>query len=204
MTDIHGPVAHWGYLAICFFVVLGNLGLPIPEESILVLAGYLVWREKLRLLWVLVAGVLSAMAGDNLGFWIGRRFGQDALERYGHWLLVTPDRFRRARGFMTKYGSYGVFAARFVTGLRFLAGPLAGSVGLRPPVFFLANALGAIVYVPAMVGAGYAIGDGLGAYVRRIHHLWGDFEKTMLISVVIATLGFMGRRALQAARVRKS
>jgi membrane protein DedA with SNARE-associated domain len=203
MPALGGAIGHWGYFAICIFVILGNLGLPVPEESILVLAGYLIWHEKLRLLWVLVVGVLSAVAGDNLGFWVGRRFGQDAIERYGHWVLVTPDRLHRARGFMTRYGSYGVFAARFVAGLRFLAGPLAGSTGLRPHVFLVANTLGALIYVPAVVGAGYAIGYGLGDYVRRIEHVWGDFEEMVLISAIIATLGFVGRRALQAARMRK-
>ncbi len=204
MLEVSGAVGHWGYLAICVFVILGNLGLPIPEESILVLAGYLVWHQKLRLSWVLLAGILSAMAGDNIGFWIGRRFGQDAIERYGHWVLVTPDRFERARGFVTRYGSYGVCVARFVPGLRFLAGPLAGCAGLRPTVFLVSNALGALIYIPAMVGVGVAIGYGLGDYFRRAERALGQIEEMVLFSAIVATAGFMGRRALRGARMRKS
>ncbi len=203
MPEVSGAVGHWGYLAICVFVILGNLGFPIPEESILLLAGYLVWHEKLRLPWVLLAGVLSAIAGDNIGFWIGRRFGQGVVERYGHWVLITPERLQKARGLMTRYGSLGVFGARFVAGLRFLAGPLAGSAGLRPSVFFLANALGALIYIPAMVGAGYAIGYGLGDYVRRLEYVLGELEHMVVIAAIVATVGAMGRRAMQASRVRK-
>ena len=73
MLDLGQLISHWGYLAIFLFVILGNLGLPAPEESILVLAGYLVWQGKLRLPLVLAVGILSAIAGDNLGYWIGRR-----------------------------------------------------------------------------------------------------------------------------------
>ncbi len=204
MPEVSGAVGHWGYLAICVFVILGNLGLPVPEESILLLAGYLIWHEKLRLSWVLLAGVLSAIAGDNIGFWIGRRFGQGAIERYGHLVLVTPDRLQKARDLVTRYGSFGVFGARFVAGLRFLAGPLAGSTGLRPSVFFVANALGALIYIPAMVGAGYAIGYGLGDYVHRFEHLVGEFERMVLIAAIVATVAAVGRRALQSARVRKT
>ena len=85
MPELGHLIKHWGYLAIFVFVVLGNLGVPVPEESILVLAGYLVWQGDLRLPLVLLVGMLSAIAGDNLGYWLGRRYGQAAIARYGRW-----------------------------------------------------------------------------------------------------------------------
>jgi membrane protein DedA with SNARE-associated domain len=100
---------------------------PVPEESILVLAGYLVWQGDIRLPLVLLVGILSAIAGDNLGYWIGRRYGQEAIARYGRWVLLTPARLDAPRRFVTRYGAFGVFAARFIAGLRFMAGPLAGA-----------------------------------------------------------------------------
>jgi membrane protein DedA with SNARE-associated domain len=60
-------IAHWGYLALFLLVVLGNIGLPVPEETILVLAGYMCWRGELHLLVVLVIAVVSAVGGDNIG-----------------------------------------------------------------------------------------------------------------------------------------
>jgi len=130
MPELGHLIEHWGYLAIFVFVLLGNLGVPVPEESILVLAGYLVWQGDLRLPLVLLVGILSAVAGDNLGYWIGRRYGQAAITRYGRWVLLTPARLDATRRFVTRYGAVGVFAARFIAGLRFLAGPVAGSTGL--------------------------------------------------------------------------
>ena len=67
-------VAHWGYLAVFILVVLGNAGVPVPEESVLLVAGFLVWTGQLRLDIVLVVGVISAVVGDNIGYWLGRRF----------------------------------------------------------------------------------------------------------------------------------
>lgn len=202
MPDLTQLISHWGYPAIFLFVVLGNMGLPVPEESILVLAGYLVWREELRLPLVLGVGILSAVAGDNLGYWIGRRYGQEAIERYGHRILVTPGRLEATRRFVTHYGAFSVFAARFVAGLRFLAGPLAGATGLRPLAFIVANALGAILYVPTMVGAGYAIGYGLGEYVRRFQQALGKVEHVVLIGAALLTLVLLGQRALRSRRKR--
>jgi len=152
MPDLGELIAHWGYLAIFLFVVLGNVGLPVPEETILALSGYLVWRGKLRLPFVLAVGILSAVAGDNLGYWIGRKYGRDAVERYGHRVLVKAERLGSVWRFVTRYGSFGVFAGRFIPGLRFLAGPLAGAAGLRPLSFLVANLLGAALYVPFAVG----------------------------------------------------
>ena len=60
-------VEHWGYAAIFAVVVLGNVGLPVPEETVLTLAGYLVWRGDLRLWLVLIVGIVSASVGDNVG-----------------------------------------------------------------------------------------------------------------------------------------
>lgn len=203
MLDLSGLFAHWGYIAIFFFVVLGNVGLPVPEESILVLSGYLAWRQDLRLPMVLVIGVLSAVAGDNLGYWLGRRYGQEAIERYGRWILVTPERLQAARGFVARYGAIGVFSARFIAGLRFLAGPLAGATGLRPAVFVLANALGALVYVPMMVGVGYAVGYGLGDYVERLQRVVGRIERLILVVALLSTMVVLGWRVLQASRTKK-
>ncbi|MBI2456060.1 MAG: DedA family protein [candidate division NC10 bacterium] len=203
MPDLGHLIGHWGYLAIFVLVILGNMGIPLPEETILILAGYLVWQGDLRLPLVLAVGIFSAVAGDNIGYWIGREYGQGTIERYGHWVVGNPDRLTSMRGFVTRYGSLGVFAARFLPGLRFLAGPLAGATGLRPLAFFPANVLGAALYVPLAVGLGYAVGYGLGEYVARLERVVGEIEHLVLIGAILAALALMGWRALRAARARR-
>ena len=203
MPDLHELLGHWGYLAIALVVVLGNMGLPVPEETILALAGYLVWQGQLRLPLVLAVGIVSAAAGDNLGYWIGRRYGQTAIERYAHWVLLTPARLEAMRRFVGRYGPLGVFVARFLAGLRFLAGPLAGAAGLRFLPFVVANLLGAAVFVPLAVGAGYAVGYGLGAYVERLRRVVGEVEHVILLAAIIGTLALLGWRVLRARRARQ-
>ena len=203
MPELTPLIEHWGYLAIVVFVLLGNLGIPVPEESILVLAGYLVWQGDLRLPLVLLVGILSAIAGDNLGYWLGRRYGQAAVERYGRWVLLTPARLDATRRVVTRYGAVGVFAARFIAGLRFLAGPLAGSTGLPPRAFVTANTLGALLYVPTMVGAGYGVAYGLGEYLHRWKRMVGKVERVVLVGAILGAIAVLGGRALRAARDRR-
>jgi len=188
MPDLSSLVDHWGYLAIFAVVVLGNLGLPVPEETILVLAGYLTWQGRLRFPLVVGTGILAAVAGDNLGYWIGRKLGRSALERYGRRVFVSPRRLDQAQRLVAGYGSYAVFVARFITGFRFLAGPTAGIAGLTPLTFFTANVMGAATYVPLVVGAGYGVGYGLGDYIRRLEKTVGRVEYLVLAVALVVTL----------------
>jgi membrane protein DedA with SNARE-associated domain len=193
MPDLNQLIADWGYLGIVLVVVLGNVGLPVPEETVLALAGYLVWSGRLHLLPVLLVATASAVAGDNLGYWLGRRYGRAAVERYARWLL-TPGRVMAIERFITRYGALAVGAARFVGGFRFLAGPLAGAVGLVFRSFFLGNLLGAVLFVPYAVGIGYLIGYGLGPSLTHIQHTLGGAGRVIVAGGILAVLFAAGWR----------
>ena len=92
MSALAPFLEHWGYGGLCAVVVLGNVGVPIPEEAVLTLSGYLVWRGDFELWLVLVVGIMSASAGDAVGYWLGRRFGGQALRRYGRRVWLTPEK----------------------------------------------------------------------------------------------------------------
>jgi membrane protein DedA with SNARE-associated domain len=184
-----GPfVEHWGYAAIFAAVVLGNVGLPIPEEAILTLSGYLAWRGDLKLWLVLIVGIVSASAGDNVGYWLGRGFGRAAVGRYGSRVWLPPARLDAAHRYVQKYGAFAVFIARFLPGLRFAAGPVAGVSGMRAPLFFLANVLGACLYVPAVVGIGYAVGHRAGSRLEQARRTPLGVEHVVLAAVVLLTV----------------
>lgn len=202
MFDVTEVVGHWGYLAVFVIVVLGNVGLPVPEETALLAAGYLVWRGDLRLPLVLTIGIVSAVAGDNVGYWIGRRHGQGAVDRLRRLVGLTPQRFQSMRGFIIRWGFLGVFVARFIPGLRFLAGPLAGAVGLPFTAFITANVLGALLYVPAIVVAGYAVGYGAGAYVERVLRPLGQVEYVVVAVVIVAGAAVFIWHAMRASVFR--
>jgi membrane protein DedA with SNARE-associated domain len=193
-------ITHWGYLALFLLVILGNIGLPVPEETILVLAGYMCWRGELHLPVVLAIGVVSAVGGDNIGYWLGHRYGRSTLERHASWLLGHPRRLAMMQDFVAKRGALAVFIARFVPGLRFMAGPLAGALGMPFPTFFGANLAGALSYVPLVVGLGYAIGYGLGEYVERLRHLGTDVEGVVLVAALVFFAFLLALRLVRSRR----
>jgi membrane protein DedA with SNARE-associated domain len=194
MPDLTGLIETWGYAAVSLVVVFGNIGLPLPEETVLVVAGYLVWVGRLRWPPLLAVGIASAVIGDNIGYWIGRRFGRAGLERLAP--RVGIERLARAERFVARYGAFAVFVARFIAGLRVLAGPLAGAMGLPFGRFFLANLCGALLFVPYAVSIGYAIAYGLGPYVEQVHQLLGGVERVALIVVALLVAWFLVRHVL--------
>ena len=115
-------------------------------------------------------------------------------------------RWPEARGggprFPRETWAAGVFLARFVPGIRFAAGPISGALGIPVRTFMVANALGAAVYVPVVVAAGYAIGFGLGPSLEPLRHVVGEIEYLVLGGVVIATAGLLAWRAAHARRER--
>jgi len=133
---------------------------------------------------VLLVALVSAVVGDNIGYWLGRRFGHAAVDRYARRLL-SPARVMVAESFVRRYGALAVCVARFVGGFRFLAGPLAGAVGVQFRSFLLGNLLGAMLFVPYAVGIGYAIGYGLGPYLTHLRHALGGIGYVALLLVII-------------------
>ena len=119
MSGLTPLVEHWGYAAIFAVVILGSVGLPVPEETILTLAGYLVWRGDVGLGPVLIVGIASASVGDNLGYWLGRRFGSAAVRQYGARIWLSPARVEASQRWMLKYGALAVFNREVRAGASF-------------------------------------------------------------------------------------
>ena len=191
---------HLGYAAILVIVLLGNAGVPAPEESVLVLGGYLAWHGRLHLPLVIIVGVVSASLGDNLGFWAGRHYGMRAVAR----LPLPPARVAQAQALIARYGTRAVFVARFVPGLRTVAGPLAGAGGLLPLRFFAANLLGAVCYVPWPVLAGYGVGYGLGDWLERLRRDTGLFKENIALFATIVALAGAAFIAMTWVRSRQA
>lgn len=151
----------WGYLGIFVCVFVGNLGVPVPEETVVLAAGFLAGQELLELRTVYLVVVFSAIVGDTCGYLLGRTGGQRLIERLaGHFDFVRS-RHERIQVFFRDHGPKAVFMARFITGARFLAGPMAGAAGMNFWRFLGWNVLGALVWCGVMVAIGYLVVDGL-------------------------------------------
>jgi len=184
--------ARYGYGAVFAGVMLENAGLPVPGESVLLFGGFLAHEGTLHLNWVIVLAIAGAIIGDNLGYLVGHYGGVKLLRRLRGHAWLSAGRFDQAEKAVLRYGAWAVFTARFIVGLRILAGPLAGSVRMRYRDFLLANAAGAVLWGTTMGLAGYLLGSSW----QRLVHFARNVNLAILIVVVAALLIWIFRARL--------
>src|SRR5215207_9443965 len=178
-------IEHYGYLVILFGVMLESTGVPLPGETILLAAGVLVQRGHLDLGDTIAFGILGAVLGDQIGYWVGREGGRPFVLRWGRYLFITPARLGRAEAFFARHGGKAVFLARFFSGLRVFGALVAGISRMRWGTFLIYNALGGAVWATAVVLAGYFLGSSLGLVERWLG------RATLVLAVVLAVaVGF--------------
>jgi membrane protein DedA with SNARE-associated domain len=107
-------VSIYGIWVVATFIALESVGIPLPAEAALIAAGFLAARTHALNIWSLIAvSILAAILGEIVGFWIGRKFGQQLVTRYGARLGFTEGRVRIGQRLFVRYGGRFVFIARF-------------------------------------------------------------------------------------------
>src|SRR5215204_3747583 len=185
MDRVLSLIEHYGYLVILFGVMIESTGVPLPGETILLASGILVQRGTLDLGDVIFFGILGAVVGDQIGYWIGREGGRPFVLRWGRYVFITPERLARAERFFARHGGKAVFLARFVAGLRVFGALVAGISRMRWPTFFFYNALGGTLWATAAVTVGYLLGGSIDLVER-----WAGDASLLLLGLVILGLAF--------------
>ena len=191
LAILKAHMAHHGYLTVAVALLLENAGLPVPGETILLLASFLAYSEhQLSLPVIIVTGVIAATLGDNIGFTIGHYGGRPLLVRYQRLFRISDGVVVRGEQLMQRYGPPIIFVARFIFGLRVVAGPLAGVLGMNWAQFALYNLLGAALWVTVIASAGYLFGSQWGRLLR----LMGRFNIVVFVAAVLVVLFVWWRR----------
>ena len=158
----------YGYWVIFFGVMLENAGVPVPGETVLLFAGFLAFHGQLRLNRAILTAIAGATIGDSLGYAVGHFGGTALVRRLRGRFLMSARHYDRAQALVLKHGHWAVFVARFITGLRVLAGPFAGAFLMPYPRFLLFNFSGAVVWAITIGCAGFLFGSNWGRLVRLV------------------------------------
>ena len=165
----HEYLAHYGPLGLFVLLMLGILGLPVPDEVLLTTAGMLVRAGKLTLVATFVASLLGSACGITLSFILGLSAGRRLLARYGAWLHIGSARYTRFQHLYEKFGRWTLLFGYFVPGFRHLTAIVAGTSGLGWRSFALFAYAGALVWVVTFLVGGFYVGDAWLAGSSRAH-----------------------------------
>jgi len=159
METIAQWVSQYGYAAIFSLLVLGIVGLPVPDESLLTFAGYLVYKRNLVLIPTFAAASMGSICGISISYILGRSLGMYVLHHYGRLFHVTPDRIDRVHSWFDRFGTWTLLVGYFIPGVRHFTAVVAGSSNLRPLLFAVFAYSGALIWSATFIGLGYFFGD---------------------------------------------
>ena len=171
---VQDALIHWGYLALAAGLLGESAGLPLPGETLLMLASFLSQKTThLSIGPLILVGTAAAALGDNIGFFVGRKLGPrllNWLKRKFHLdddIAVATDQIRR-------HGGATVFWARYIFGLRIVAGPVSGALGMEWKRFLTFNVLGASTWVTTVAMIGYLFGSKFNSLLDYVEKAsWG-------------------------------
>jgi len=166
------------------------VGFFLPGDSLLVTAGILAAGNYLPLGWLLGPGILCAILGDQLGYYIGRSAGP-ALYRREDSLFFRRSHLQRAHDFYEKYGGRAVILARFVPIVRTFCPPVAGAAAMSYSRYLTYDIFGGIFWVGTMILGGYFLGRSIPNIGQRIHYV---ILVVVFLSLLPAIIGFLRAR----------
>ena len=181
-----------GYL-LPAIIGLESMGVPSPGETALILAAVLASQGKLQIWLVILIGVSSAIIGDNLGYFLGRRFGREVLEAPGPFQKRRRRMITAGDRFFDKHGPKAVFLARWIALVRFAAAWLAGINEMRFVEFFLWNALGGITWGVTVGLVGYYAGNAAATAITTFG-IYAAVGLAVLVVVGFAAVTLRERR----------
>ena len=174
----------YGYWAVFFGVMLENAGVPVPGETILLIAGYFAATGEFHLLLVMLVAATGAVIGDNIGFAIGHHYGRSMLLRFGRFVFLTPKRVQQMENYFERHGNKTILVARFITGLRVFAALFAGASKMPWRVFVVYNVAGAMLWSVVITLLGYLFGQSLPLLVKWV----GRSGTILLIAAVVSAI----------------
>jgi membrane protein DedA with SNARE-associated domain len=159
METMLGWVTHYGSVSLFFLMMLGIVGLPIPDETLLVFSGYLIYRGAFDPLFTFSMAFLGSMAGITVSYFLGRTFGLKLIHKYGRYFHFTEARFQKVHNWFERAGGWSLFFGYYIAGVRHFTAMVAGASGLEYPRFAGFAYCGAFTWVATFLSLGYFMGD---------------------------------------------
>ena len=196
MFEIKPFINHFPYLGVFALLVLGGVGLPFPEDTTLILSGFLVAHGIIKPLpgfLVIYAGLLVS---DYLLFWVGKRYGRRVVEHKNFQRLISSERLLNLEEKLKKWGVWVVFFGRHLLGLRAQIFLVAGVMKMHPIKFLIADGITALFTIAIMGGIGYVGGNSVQVLKRDLTRI----EHIAIVAFVILLTIWIGIRYIEMKR----
>ena len=193
MEAVYSWISYHGYYALPVLLMLGIVGLPIPDETLLVFCGYLIWKGRLLPVPIFFAGLAGSLSGITLSYFLGRTYGRQLVDRFGSYIGLTHIRMAKLEGWFARFGPSLLTGGYFIAGVRHFTALIAGMSELPFATFALFAYSGAAIWVAAFLSLGYLVGD-------QWQHTSAVVHKYLVIGTVIGIALFVALRFVHRKR----
>ncbi|MEZ7726717.1 isochorismatase family protein [Gemella sp. 27098_8_155] len=171
------------YIILFVSLILEFAALPLPGETMMVVAGIMAYNNHGSYIGMIVASALGTVLGMQFSYEVGRRLGTKAVDKYGSYIGLTPYRMTKAAEFFNRFGNIVIVIAYFLPGVRHILGYFSGISRINAKRFHVYSTVGGILWVVVFITLGYVLGPS-APHAFKLLHKYG----TMLFIVAIAAL----------------
>jgi membrane protein DedA with SNARE-associated domain len=182
LESIQEIARQYGYWAVFIGIALENTGVPLPGETVTIVAGFLAGSGELNYWIILASAICGAVVGDNFGYWIGKVGGWQFILKVGKFFRIEEKKLEEVKDKFGDNAAKAVFFGRFITLLRIFAGPMAGIVEMPYTQFFLCNLGGAALWATTTVTAAYFLGKLVP--LEEVIYLMGKVGIVVVVIIV--------------------
>jgi membrane protein DedA with SNARE-associated domain len=162
-------LSHYGYAGLFLLLVLGIVGLPVPDETLLVFSGYLISKGRLHPVWTFLTAFFGSVTGISVSYLIGRIFGYGFVQRYGKYVHLSPQRVEHVNRWFHRIGHWLLTIGYYIPAVRHFTALVAGMSNLEYRTFAAFAYPGAAMWVISFLALGYFLGDKWQTAFATLH-----------------------------------
>lgn len=191
--QVLGWITQYGYIAIFSLLVLGIIGLPIPDETMLTFSGYLIYQGHLSLPLAYATAFCGSATGITLSYVLGRKYGLLLIRRYGRYLHIKEEHLEKAHAWFERAGHWSLTFGYFIPGVRHFTAYAAGMSSLEAPRFCLFAYAGAAIWTATFIGLGYFLGERWRSVQENIH----EYFLGATVAIIVALVAYLVWRKMR-------
>ncbi len=195
MPHVFEWISQYGYGAIFVLLMLGVVGLPIPDETLLVYCGYLISKGVMHAVPAYCTAVVGSWCGISLSYAIGRTAGIGVVHRYGRYIHLTEERLDKVHEWFDRVGHWALFIGYYIAGVRHVTAIIAGTSKLKYTHFITYAWAGGAVWASIFLTLGYYLGENWKTIFEVIHRYLLVFS---IVVLAAAGIYWLVRRKKQA------
>lgn len=184
-------LTQYGSFYLFALLALGIVIFPIPEETMMLMAGVLIRKGTLSPLSTLAAACAGSICGISISYLLGRSIGLFFIIKYGKWVGLTNKRWQKFHIWSERFGKWPLFFGYFVPGVRHFTGLFAGATKLNFKRFAMFAYSGAIVWVSCFLGIGYFFGFLSFSIYEKIEFTLDNALLILLVLLVLLLVSFI-------------